>query len=95
LPVNTRNLFRYIFTGIQQLKALPFENDYGKTINLIFEHEKCGCNVADSVEPEVWSHLRLGHYVDSVWICDDCFRQSMVSAADVSPNTPRADADVT
>ena len=59
---------------------------------------KCGCNVADSVEPEVErsAHLRLGHYVDSVWICDDCFRQTMASAADVSPNTPRADeADVT
>ena len=23
--------------------------------------------------------------------CDDCFRQKMASAADVSPNTPRAD----
>ncbi|MGA9152766.1 MAG: hypothetical protein WBZ36_19485 [Candidatus Nitrosopolaris sp.] len=41
------------------------------------------------------AHLKLGHYVNSVWICDDCFRQTMASAADVSPNTPRADeADV-
>jgi len=57
--------------------------------------------VADSVEPEVEkaAHLKLGHYVNSVWIYDDYFRQTegfaMASAADVSPNTPRVDeADI-
>jgi hypothetical protein len=57
---------------------------------------KCGSHVADSVEVQV----KVGHYVNSVWMCDDCFRQTesfgMTSSADVSPNTPRADeADVT
>jgi len=57
---------------------------------------KCGSHVADSVEVQV----KVGHYVNSVWMCDDCFRQTegfgMASSADVSPNTPRADeADVT
>ena len=59
------------------------------------------CHVADSVEPEVEkaAHLKLGHYVNSVWIYDDYFRQTegfaMASAADVSPNTPRVDeADI-
>ena len=58
-------------------------------VDLLPKCVKCGCNVADLVEPEVEraAHLRLGHYVNSVWICDDCFK---------SPNTPRADeADVT
>ena len=63
---------------------------------------KCGSHVADSVEPEVvkGGQVKVGHYVNSVWMCDDCFRQTesfgMASSADVSPNTPRADeADVT
>jgi len=66
-------------------------------VDLLPKCVKCGCNVADAVEPEVerTAHLKLGHYVNSVWICDDCFTQTMASAADVSPNTPRADeADV-
>ena len=42
-------------------------------VDLLPKYVKCGCNVADSVEPEVEraAHLRLGHYVNSVWICDD------------------------
>jgi hypothetical protein len=70
-------------------------------VDLLPKCVKCGCNVADSVEPEVekGAHIKLGHYVNSVWICDDCFRQTegfaMASAADVSRNTPRADeADI-
>ena len=62
---------------------------------------KCGSHVADSVEPEVekGGQVKVGHYVNSVWTCDDCFRQTegfgMGSSADVSPNTPRADeADI-
>jgi hypothetical protein len=67
-------------------------------VDLLPKCVECGCNVAGSVEPGVEraAHLKLGHYVNSFWICDDCFRQTMTSAADVSPNTPRADeADVT
>ena len=69
-------------------------------VDLLPKCVKCGCNVADSVEPEVersGSAQSLGHYVNSVWICDDCFRQTMASAADVSPNTPQSadEADVT
>ncbi len=62
---------------------------------------KCGSHVADSVEPEVekGGQVKVGHYVNSVWMCDDCFRQTegfgMGSSADISPNTPRADeADI-
>jgi hypothetical protein len=39
--------------------------------------------------------LKIGHYVNSVWFCDDCFKKpedfGKASSADVSPNTPRAD----
>jgi len=62
---------------------------------------KCGSHVADSVEPEVekGGQVTVGHYVNSVWQCHDCFRETeillMASSADLSPNTPRADeADV-
>ena len=62
---------------------------------------KCGSNVADSVEPgvEKGGQVKIGHYVNSVWLCDDCFRKpedfGTASMADVSPNTPRADeADI-
>jgi hypothetical protein len=62
---------------------------------------KCGSHVADSVEPGVkkGGQVKVGHYVNSVWMCDDCFRQTegfgTASSADVSPNTPRADeADI-
>jgi hypothetical protein len=67
-------------------------------VDLLPKCVKCGCNVADSVEPEVEkaAHLKLGHYVNSDVNSDDCFRQTRASAADVSPNTPRADeVDVT
>ena len=65
-------------------------------VDLLPTYIKCGSHVADSVEVQV----KVGHYVNSVWMCDDCFRQTesfgMASSADVSPNTPRADeADVT
>jgi hypothetical protein len=63
---------------------------------------KCGSHVADSVEPEVekGGQVKVGHYVNSVWMCDDCLKQTegfgIASPADVSPNTQRADeADVT
>ena len=62
---------------------------------------RCRSNVADSVEPEVekGGQLKIGHYVNSVWFCDDCFKKpedfGKASSADVSPNTPRADeADI-
>jgi hypothetical protein len=69
--------------------------------NLLPTYLKCGSHVADSLEPEVEKadQVNVGHYVNSDWMCDDCFRQTegfgMASSADVSPNTPRADeADV-
>jgi hypothetical protein len=36
------------------------------------------CHVADSVEPEVekGGQVKVGHYLNSVWMCDDCFRQT-------------------
>ena len=39
---------------------------------------KCGSHVADSVEPEVekGGQVKVGHYVNSVRMCNDCFRQS-------------------
>ena len=49
---------------------------------------KCGSHVADSVEPEVekGGQVKVGHYVNSVWMCDDCFRHTegfgMASSAD-------------
>ena len=69
--------------------------------NLLPTCVKCASHVADSLEPEVEKadQVKVGHYVNSVWMCDDCFRQTegfgMASSADVSPNTPRADeADI-
>ena len=71
-------------------------------VNLLPTCVKCGSHVIDSLEPEVEKadQVKVGHYVNSVWVCDDCFRQTegfgMTSSADVSPNTPRADeVDVT
>jgi hypothetical protein len=70
-------------------------------VDLLPKCIKCGCRVADSVEPEIEKagQVKVGHYVNSVWMCDDCFGQvesfGMASSADVSPNTPRADeADI-
>jgi predicted restriction endonuclease len=39
-------------------------------VDLLPKCVKCGSNVADSVEQEVEkaAHLKLGHYVNSVWI---------------------------
>ena len=35
---------------------------------------KCNSPVTDSVEVQIEQHekIKLGHYIDSVWICDDC-----------------------
>lgn len=70
-------------------------------VDLLPTCAKCGSHVADSVEPEIekGDQVKVGHYVNSVWMCDDCFRQTegfgTASSADVSPNTPQADeADI-
>lgn len=58
---------------------------------------RCRSNVADSVEPEVekGGQLKIGHYVNSAWFCDVCFKKpegfGMASSADVSPTTLWAD----
>lgn len=71
-------------------------------VNLLPTCVKCGSHVADSVEPEVEKEgqVKVGHYVNSAWMCDDCFAQTegfgTACTSDVSPNTPRADeADTT
>jgi hypothetical protein len=35
---------------------------------------KCNSPVTDSVEVQIEQHekIKLGHYIDNVWICDDC-----------------------
>ncbi len=35
---------------------------------------KCNSPVADSIETQVEQHekIKLGRYIDNVWICDDC-----------------------
>lgn len=70
-------------------------------VNLLPRCIKCGSNVADSVESEVekGGQVKIGHFVNSVWLCDDCFKKpedfGTANSADVSPNTPRADeADI-
>jgi len=70
-------------------------------VNLLPTCVKCCSHVADSLEPEVEKadQVKVGHYVNSVWMCDDCFRHTegfgMASSADVSSNTLRADeADI-
>jgi hypothetical protein len=47
-------------------------------VNLLPTCVKCGSHVADSLEPEVEKsdQVKVGHYVNSVWMCDDCFRQT-------------------
>jgi hypothetical protein len=46
-------------------------------VDLLKRCIKCGSNVADSVESEVEKEgqLKIGHYVNSVWFCDDCFKK--------------------
>ena len=70
-------------------------------VDLLPRCVKCGSNVADSVEPEVekGGQVKIGHYINNVWLCDDCFKKpedyGLAASADVSPNTPRADeADI-
>jgi hypothetical protein len=70
-------------------------------VNLLPTCVKCGCHVVDSLEPDVKKadQVKIGHYVNSAWMCEDCFRHTegfgMANCADVSPNTPRADeADI-
>jgi hypothetical protein len=66
-------------------------------VDLLPRCVKCGYHVVDSAEPEVekGGQVKVRHYVNSVWICDDCSRPTegfgMANPADVSPNTPRAD----
>ena len=47
-------------------------------VDLLPRCVKCGFQVADSVEPEVekGGRVKEGHYVNSVWMCDDCFRET-------------------
>ena len=47
-------------------------------VDLLPRCVKCGSPVADSVEPEVekGGQVKVGDYLNSVWMCDDCFRQS-------------------
>ncbi len=35
---------------------------------------KCNSPVTDSVDVQIEQHekIKLGHYIDNVWICDDC-----------------------
>jgi len=43
-------------------------------INLVPQCAKCGSPVSDLVEPEIQEHgeVKPGHYIDSIWICDEC-----------------------
>ena len=47
-------------------------------VNLLPTCVKCCSHVADSLEPEVEKadQVKVGHYVNSVWMCDDCFRHT-------------------
>jgi hypothetical protein len=65
-------------------------------VDLLLRRIRCRSNVADSVELEVekGGQLKIGHYVNSAWFCNVCFKKpegfGTSSSADVSPNTPRA-----
>lgn len=37
---------------------------------------RCGSPVTDSVESQIEQHekIKFGHYIENVWMCDDCIR---------------------
>jgi hypothetical protein len=43
-------------------------------INLLPKCSKCGSPVADSIESQIEQHekIKMGNYINSEWICDDC-----------------------
>lgn len=48
-------------------------------INLVPQCAKCGSPVSDLAEPEIQEHgeVKPGHYIDSIWICDECSQQKI------------------
>jgi len=48
-------------------------------INLVPQCAKCASPVSDLVEPEKQEHgeVKPGHYIDSIWICDECSQQKI------------------
>ena len=47
-------------------------------INLVPQCAKCGSPVSDLVEPEIQEQgeVKHGHYINSIWICDECSQLS-------------------
>ena len=45
-------------------------------INLILTCSKCGSLVSDHIEPEVEKEglIKVGKYVDNVWVCIECLK---------------------
>jgi hypothetical protein len=43
-------------------------------INLLPQCTKCGSSVTDSIEYEIEQHgkIKIGNYINGVWICNDC-----------------------
>lgn len=43
-------------------------------INLLPKCSKCGSPVTDSIESQIEQHekIKMGNYINSEWICDDC-----------------------
>jgi hypothetical protein len=43
-------------------------------INLLPKCSKCGSSVTDSIESQIEQHekIKMGNYINSEWICDDC-----------------------
>ncbi len=43
-------------------------------INLLPKCSKCGSPVTDSIEYQIEQHekIKMGNYINSEWICDDC-----------------------
>ena len=55
-------------------------------INLLPKCSKCGSPVDDSIESQIEQHekIKMGNYINSEWICDDCLAAEKKEEKDYS-----------
>ena len=54
---------------------------------------KCGSPVADSIESQIEQHekIKMGNYINSEWICDNCLRAEHKEKEHSSSHTSQCD----
>lgn len=57
-------------------------------INLLPKCSKCGSPVTDSIESRIEQHekIKMGNYINSEWICDDCLGAEKKEEKEYSPS---------